>query len=75
MTAAARKPAVRPSPLAVFELRAWARSTLWAAGELGLHEAVDGLQAAAVRTGLVSDLGQDVVQRIMRDAFHCHEVR
>ena len=37
-----------PSPLAVVIARAEARASLWQAGELDLHEAVDELQAAAV---------------------------
>src|SRR5262245_57791397 len=59
----------RPSPLAVFVARAEARALLWAAGELDLHDAVDELQAAAVRAGLVAELGQDRVQDIMVEAF------
>ena len=43
---------------------------LYAAGELDLHEAVDALQAAAVASGLVTKLGQDRVQQILRDVFH-----
>jgi hypothetical protein len=39
----------RPSPLAVFVARAEARALLWEEGELDLHDAVDELQAAAVR--------------------------
>ena len=77
MTAAARKiepesakPATRPSPLAVFTARCEARALLWQACEFDLHDAVDALQAAAVRDGLVADLGQDRVQLILRDAFH-----
>ena len=57
------------SPLMVLTLRAWARSTLWQAGDLDLHEAVDTLQAAAVSDGLVAKLGQDRVQEIMAAAF------
>jgi hypothetical protein len=57
------------SPLMVLTLRAWARATQWQAGELDLHEAVDTLQVAAVRGGLVAKLGQDRVQEIMAAAF------
>ena len=53
----------------VLTLRAWARATLWHAGNLDLHEAVDTMQAAAVRDGLVAKLGQDVVQAIMAHSF------
>jgi hypothetical protein len=70
MSAAARKLAALPSPLEVFVARAEARAILYAACELDLHEAVDELQAAAVRTGLVAELGQDAVQHILADAFH-----
>jgi hypothetical protein len=75
MTAPLRHPvtaarAVRVDALKAFELRCWARATLWAAGEFDLHQAVDVLQRAAERDGLVEQLGQDAVQRLMRDAFH-----
>jgi hypothetical protein len=40
-------PPVRVDPLDAFKLRSWARAYLWAAGEMELHEAVDGLQKAA----------------------------
>lgn len=63
-------PAGRADALKVFELRCWARSYLWAAGEFDLHEAVDKLQDDAVRDGLVDAIGQDAVQSFMRDAFH-----
>jgi hypothetical protein len=79
MTAAARKlahssnptkkHAARPSALAVFTARCEARAKLWQAGELDLHDAVDALQAAAVRDGLVTELGQQEVQRLMSAAF------
>ena len=61
--------AARPSPLAVFVARTEARALLWQAGEMDLHEAVDGLQAAAVASGLVAELGQDEIQRLMAKAF------
>jgi hypothetical protein len=51
------------------ELRAWARAYLWSIGELTLREAVDVLQTDAVRDGLVDELGQDGVQKILSDAF------
>jgi hypothetical protein len=71
--AAARKraePAARPSALEVFIARASARALLWRCLEFNLHEAVDVLQHAAVRDGLVAKLGQDRVQQILRNAFH-----
>jgi len=55
--------------LEVFRLRAWARAYLFGVGELEPHEAVDVLQAAAVSTGLVDQIGVDGVQRIMADEF------
>ena len=55
--------------LTVLTLRAWARARLWQAGDLDLHGAVDMLQAAAVRDGLVANVGQDRVQEIMAAAF------
>ena len=72
MTAAARKrtePAARPSALEVFIARAEARALLWQCGEMDMHEAVDALQSAAVRDGLVAELGQDEVQRLLAEAF------
>lgn len=60
---------VLADPLAVFKLRCWARGYLVSACEMDLHDAVDGLQAAAVQTGLVQALGQDAVQDMMVEAF------
>jgi hypothetical protein len=59
-------------PLVVFEARAEARAMLYAVGEFSLHEAVDVLQASAVESGLVDEIGQDRVQAIMATAFHRH---
>jgi hypothetical protein len=56
-------------PLIVFELRCWARAYLWAAGMMSLHEAVDGLQLAAMESGLVAELGQDAVQNFVSQEF------
>src|SRR5262245_15663123 len=54
----------------IFTVRCEARAYLWADNEIAdLHEAVDELQASAVRDGLVAKLGQDEVQRILADAF------
>jgi hypothetical protein len=68
--------AVQPSQIAAgldlvaaFEARCWARSRLYAEGEISLHDAVDKLQGDAVSTGLVELIGQDRVQSIMADAF------
>jgi hypothetical protein len=69
-TAAARADAAaKASTLAVFIARAEARAFLWQAGELELHQAVDELQAAAERDGLVAEIGQDGVQAIVAKAF------
>jgi hypothetical protein len=57
------------SARAVFETRCEGRAILCALGEFDLHEAVDLLQADAVATGLVNEIGQDAVQAIMADAF------
>ncbi len=69
MTAAVRQQQIRIGPLRVFIARCEARALLWQAGEFDLHEAVDVLQAAAVRDGLVAGIGQDAVQAIMAKAF------
>jgi hypothetical protein len=58
-----------PSALDCFRARSEARALLVEAGELVLHEAVDGLQAAAVAGGVVEAIGQDAAQAIMADAF------
>jgi hypothetical protein len=62
-------PAAKPSALEVWIARAEARALLWQAGEFDLHQAVDELQAAAERDGLVTLLGQDAVQEIISKAF------
>ena len=53
----------------MLQARAEARAILWAACEFGLHEAVDILQTAALTSGLVAQIGQDQVQRILSEAF------
>jgi hypothetical protein len=68
-TATVARPSLRPTLREVFELRAWARATLWQVGEFDLHEAVDALQAAAVATGLITEFGQDEVQQVTARAF------
>jgi hypothetical protein len=57
------------SPLEMFKLRCEARSYLCSAGEMNLAEAVDGLQNAAVSSGLVAEIGQDRVQEIIAREF------
>jgi hypothetical protein len=69
MTAPVRQQQVRIDPLTVFVARCEARALLWQAGKLDLHEAVDRLQADAMRDGLVDKIGQDAVQAIMAKAF------
>jgi hypothetical protein len=58
-----------PTKLDVFKLRCQAHARLVAAGEIGFHASVDALQDAAVKYGLVADIGQDAVQAIMAEAF------
>jgi hypothetical protein len=53
----------------VFRARAWARAYLYMAGVFDLQEAVDELQAAAEDNGLIVEIGQDEVQRILSDEF------
>jgi len=53
----------------VLRERAEARAYLWSIGDLGLHEAIDVLQADAERDGLVERIGQDGVQEIIAAAF------
>jgi hypothetical protein len=55
--------------LDAFGLRCWARAYLVEHGIMLLQDAVDGLQDAAVSTGLVDLLGQDAIQAIMAEAF------
>jgi hypothetical protein len=69
MTASLRQQRLAIDPLAVFVARAEAKATLWAAGEISLHDAVDELWADAVRHGLVAKLGPDKVQQLLADAF------
>jgi hypothetical protein len=59
----------RLSKLAIFKERCEARAILVEAAVYDLHEAVDVLQADAVESGLVADIGQDEVQAIMAEAF------
>jgi len=59
----------RVSWLTVFDVRCAARAMLVEACAMTLIEAVDGLQKAAVDTGLVMEIGQDAVQEIMAHYF------
>jgi hypothetical protein len=49
--------------------RVIARSTLWLAGEMDFHTAVDGSWAAAERDGLVDAFGPDEIQAALALAF------
>jgi hypothetical protein len=70
MSAPAIKHTTAPAPLDVLELRAWARALLLAENEIeSVAEAVDPLQAFAVASGLVEQIGQDRVQKILSGAF------
>jgi hypothetical protein len=55
----------RVDPLLCFVARVEARALLWQAGELTLHEAVDELQAAGERDGLIDRIGQDGAQAVL----------
>jgi hypothetical protein len=59
-------------PVDAFVERAEGRAYLWSIGEFTLHEAVDVLQADAVRDGLVDHIGQDRVQKILGECFAPH---
>jgi hypothetical protein len=52
-----------------FEARCWARARLWWEHVYTIHEAVDVLQRDAEASGLVDEIGQDEVQRILGEAF------
>jgi hypothetical protein len=52
-----------------FRARCESRAILFGAGEIELCDAVDVLQAAAIASGLVEDIGQDAVQALMAQAF------
>ena len=71
MSAPARKLDANPIPaIDVFRERCEARAILVGACAMDLQDAVDGLQDAAVEnSGLVAEIGQDAVQRMMGDAF------
>jgi hypothetical protein len=72
MTERQRLPVHPPAelfPVCAFALRCSAPAELWRSGELQLQDAIDELQPAAETNGLVANLGQDEVQRIMAEAF------
>jgi hypothetical protein len=59
-----------PNPIEIFRERCGARALLVAEGVLDLQTAVDVLQFAAKRSGLIEQIGQDAVQEIMSAAFN-----
>jgi hypothetical protein len=69
MSAARKLDAVAVPAIDIFRERCESRALLVKACLFDLHDAVDGLQADAVRIGLVDEIGQDAVQRMMADAF------
>ena len=70
MTAVDRKSAEKLIPAVdIFRERCAARAILVEACLFDLREAVDGLQADAERTGLVDEVGQEPVQKMLSDAF------
>jgi hypothetical protein len=68
LATAANKPA-QATKLVIFMERCEARAILYAACEFDLHEAVDVLQAHAIASGLVDEIGQDAAQAIISEAF------
>jgi hypothetical protein len=60
----------RVDPRDVLTLRSWARALLLAEGEIeSVADAVDPLQAFAVASGLVAEIGADAVQQIIAQQF------
>jgi hypothetical protein len=66
---AGKTEAAYADPLECFYELADTRAYLWSHFEYELPEAVDVLQAHAVRSGLVQLIGPDAVQGIMAHAF------
>ena len=66
----AREAMSTPAPVDVLRERAESRAFLWATGEIAsIPEAVDALQAFAIASGLVKEIGVDAVQAILSAAF------
>ena len=62
--------ASKPDVVEMFTARAQARAHLWCEGEFpDLHSALDPLQAAAERTGVIDRIGMDATQAILSRAF------
>jgi hypothetical protein len=57
------------SPIVVFRERAEARAMLCSNGLLDLQTAVDGMQESAAAHGLITEHGQDMIQRILSEIF------
>ena len=60
---------LHPTAIEIFTARCEARAELVVACLMDFHDAVDGLQEAAVKSGLVAAIGQDAAQEIMARAF------
>jgi hypothetical protein len=69
MSAARKLDAIAIPAIDVFREVCEARALLVKACLFDLQDAVDGLQADAERSGLIDDIGQDAVQKVMADAF------
>ena len=74
MKTAVKLDAITPGVIAipaieVFRERCEARAILVEACLFDLQDAVDGFQEAAVASGLVEEVGEDAVQKMMAEAF------
>lgn len=69
MSTKAQAQAPAADPVVVFRLRCECRARLWFTGEVDLHCAIDEMQSSAVASGLVAQIGQDAVQKMLADAF------
>ncbi len=65
----ARRKLNTEAKVAMFERRCEESAKRYARGEVDLLDAVDGLQAQAVKIGLVREIGQGAVQWLMHEAF------
>jgi len=63
----------RVDPVDAFAARAEVRAWLWSIGEITLDEAVDKLQAGAVRDRLVDHIGQDGPTHLPHISAHLRE--
>jgi hypothetical protein len=60
---------MKPTPLMVLELRAWARARLYGEGDFDLEQALHPLYGYAIESGIVHEFGIDYARAIVRDAF------